>query len=141
MIELEGKFYSHHVSILVYPSAILIYVNPQRVEKCDLQSKKFKNPWLVQLATGAKRRVNAKVSKCPLEVGKQHIKVEFNILPLGSYDILLGMDWLEVHWSLVDYKEKVIYYKDEDVQVTKNCKELKNHLCCILIVVKPTPKI
>lgn len=36
-----------------------------------------------------------------------------NVLPLGSYDVLIGMDWLENHWSLVNCKTKTIYYRDE----------------------------
>ena len=38
---------------------------------------------------------------------------DLNVLPLGSYDILIGMDWLEKHWSLVNCKTKTIYYKDD----------------------------
>ena len=37
-----------------------------------------------------------------------------NILPLGSYDVLLGMDWLENHFTLVDCKENFIYYRMHD---------------------------
>ena len=37
-----------------------------------------------------------------------------NILPLWSYDVLLGMGWLEKHWTLVDCKEKIIYYRMHD---------------------------
>ena len=28
------------------------------------------------------------------------------MLPLGSYDILIGMDWLEKHWSVINCKTK-----------------------------------
>ena len=38
---------------------------------------------------------------------------DLNVLLLGSYDILIGMDWLEKHWSLVNYKTKTIYYKND----------------------------
>ena len=38
---------------------------------------------------------------------------DLNVLPLGSYDILIGMDWLEKDWSLVNCKTKTIYYKDD----------------------------
>lgn len=36
-----------------------------------------------------------------------------NILPLGSYDILIGMDWLEKHWSLINCKTKTINFRDD----------------------------
>lgn len=28
--------------------------------------------------------------------------------------MLLGMDWLEKHWTLIDCKEKVVYYRDQN---------------------------
>eukprot|EP00253_Pinus_taeda_P017694 PITA_17694 len=43
----------------------------------------------------------------------QPVTADLNVLPLGSYDILIGMDWLEKHWSLVDCKTKMIYYRDQ----------------------------
>eukprot|EP00253_Pinus_taeda_P012645 PITA_12645 len=42
----------------------------------------------------------------------QPVMANLNVLPLGSYDILIGMDWLEKHWSLVDCKTKIIYFRD-----------------------------
>ena len=92
MIELEGKIQIQSVSILVDLVANLSYIHPCIVKNCKLENQKFKNPWLVQLATGEKRRVNSKVSNCELVIGDQHIIVELNILPLGSYNILFGMD-------------------------------------------------
>ena len=105
---------NHDVFILIDLGASLGYINPKIVEVCYLQNPKFKNPWLVQLAIEAKRRVNAKVPNCSLEIGNQHINVEMNVLPLGSYDLLFGMDWLEEHWSLVNCKEKSISYLATD---------------------------
>eukprot|EP00253_Pinus_taeda_P008538 PITA_08538 len=113
MVEFEGKISNLTISILIDPGATLSYVSPKVVEQCSLQSVKFKNPWLVQLATGAKRRVTAKVNNCSFTIADQPVTADLNVLPLGSYDILIGMDWLEKHWSLVDCKTKVIYYRDQ----------------------------
>ena len=71
MIELEGKLLSKLVSILVDPGASLSYVNPKVVEICKLQSHKFRNPWLVQLAMGEKRKLCAKIPNCALEISEQ----------------------------------------------------------------------
>ena len=43
----------------------------------------------------AKRKVCANIPKCALEISEQQLTVDLNILPLGSYDVLLGLDWLE----------------------------------------------
>ena len=37
------------------------------------------------------------VEKCPLVMNGLITYVDLNVLPLGSYDILIGMDWLESH--------------------------------------------
>eukprot|EP00253_Pinus_taeda_P017231 PITA_17231 len=121
MVEFEGKISNLTISVLIDPGATLSYVNPKVVERCNLQSAKFKNPWLVQLATGAKRQVTAKINDCSFTIADQPITADLNILPLGSYDILIGMDWLEKHWSLVDCKTKVIYYRDQQ----GNSKEMQ----------------
>eukprot|EP00253_Pinus_taeda_P030790 PITA_30790 len=121
MVDFEGKISNLTISVLIDPGATLSYVNTKVVECCNLQSVKFKNPWLVQLATGAKRRVTAKINDCSFTIADQPITADLNILPLGSYDILIGMDWLEKHWSLVDCKTKIIYYRDQE----GNSKEMQ----------------
>jgi hypothetical protein len=40
-------------------------------------------------------------------------KPDLNILPLGSYDYLIGMDWLDPHHSLLDFHNKAFTYMDE----------------------------
>jgi len=40
--------------------------------------------------------------------------VNLNILPLGSYDILIGMDWLESHKDVIDYLHKNFSSVDEE---------------------------
>ena len=111
MIELEGTLLTEPVSILVDPGASLSYISPKLVELCKLKEQKFRNSWLVQLATGAKRKITTKIPNYVLEVAEQQIEVDLNILPLGSYDVLLGMDWLEKHWTVVDCKEKAISFR------------------------------
>jgi hypothetical protein len=51
--------------------------------------------WLVQLATGTKRKVAEFFLDFEFILDGQCIKIDLNILPLGSYDMIIGMDWLE----------------------------------------------
>ena len=113
MVEFEDKIFDLTVAFLIDPGATLSYISPKVVEHCKLQSVKYKNPWLVQLATGAERQVLAKVNDCSLTIAGQPVMADLNVLPLGSYDVLISMDWLEKCWSLVDCKTKIIYYRDE----------------------------
>ena len=73
MIECEGMIANQLVSILFNTGASLSYVSPKVVEMCQLQSSKFQNPWLVQLATGMKRRVVAKTEHYRVDIlGQQN---------------------------------------------------------------------
>ena len=57
MVKMEGKIVDQYVTVLIDPGASLSYISPQVVEKCKLKTKKFQQSWLVQLATGTKRKV------------------------------------------------------------------------------------
>jgi hypothetical protein len=41
-------------------------------------------------------------------------KVDLNIIPLGSYDCLIGKDWLENHCSVLDFYNKYFACLDEE---------------------------
>ena len=41
--------------------------------------------------------------------------VDLNILPLGSYDLLIGMDWLEKHRVILNYYDKTFSCLDDKV--------------------------
>jgi len=44
--------------------------------------------------------------------------VDLNIIPLGSYHVLIGMDWLESHHAILDfYNKSFICLTDEGQQV------------------------
>lgn len=70
MMELEGRIFDHPVSILIDQGVSLSYVSPGIVDECHLKHSKFKNPWLVQLATDAKRKACAKVEGCEIKLGE-----------------------------------------------------------------------
>ena len=78
--------------ILIETKASLSYVNPNIIESCHLQVTKFKDPWLVQLAIGAKRGVITKVDNYPVVLADDLIATNLNVFPLGSYDISIGMN-------------------------------------------------
>jgi hypothetical protein len=62
---------------------------------------------LVQLVTGAKRKPIELVKSCLMDMNGISTKADLNILPFGSYDCLIGMDWLDQHHVVLDYHNKV----------------------------------
>ena len=51
-------------------------------------------------STGTKRKVSEVIEKCPLDMDGLFTYANLNILPLGSYDILIGMDWKHTRLNL-----------------------------------------
>ena len=57
MVQIQGIIQNQSISILIDPGASLSYVSPSITKRCKLQLKRFEKSWLVQLATGTKRKV------------------------------------------------------------------------------------
>jgi hypothetical protein len=76
--------------------------------------RKHANSWLVQLATGTKRKVIEVIEACPFEMNEMHTQASLNILPLGSYDMLINMDWLETHKVKLDCFNKTMECEDDE---------------------------
>jgi hypothetical protein len=68
------------------------YIDPRVVESLQLSRIKHEKYWLVQLPTGTKRKVTELVKSCLVDMNGLRTKVELNIMPLGSYDYLIGME-------------------------------------------------
>jgi hypothetical protein len=102
MIEVEGMIDNRPLVILIDSGASHSYVDPRVVESLHLTKIEHEKSWLVQLATGTKRKVTKLVKSCSMDMKGMSTKAELNILPLGSYDCLIGMDWLDQHHALLD---------------------------------------
>jgi hypothetical protein len=108
VVEIESMILNHLVSILIDPGSNLSYIAPKAVDKCKLQPQKHTKPWLVQLANGTKRRIAKVIPACQLMLSEFPTQATLNILSLGSYDLLIGMDWIATHKSRLDCYHKTL---------------------------------
>ena len=106
VVEVAGKIVEQSISILIDPGSTHSCIAPIVVEVCALRKAKHRNSWLVQLATGTKRKFNEVVDKCPLVINGLSTCIDLNVLPVDSYDVLIGMDWLEAHGMNIDCYNK-----------------------------------
>jgi hypothetical protein len=95
MIEVEGNINNQPIYILIYLRASHSYLYPKMVERFQLPKIKIGKPWLVQLATCAKRKINEMVKACPMNMNGMNTKEYLKIIPLGYYDFLIVMDWMD----------------------------------------------
>ena len=66
---------------------------------------------------GMKRKVTKIVKDCRISFSSLNAIVNLNILLLGSYDILIGMDWLENHKAIIDGLHKSFDCMDEEGEI------------------------
>jgi hypothetical protein len=59
------------------------------------------------------KKENEMVKACPMEMNGLHAKADLNIIPLGLYDCLIGMDWLDRHHAILEYYNKAFTCLDE----------------------------
>jgi hypothetical protein len=112
VVEIEGKINDTQISILIDHGAMLIYITLDVVESNKLKKLKHAKSWLVQLETGTKRKVVDFIFDLEFILDGQRIKTNLNILPLGYYDMIIRLDWLEQHKAVLDCYTKILSYKD-----------------------------
>lgn len=101
------------ISILLDFGTSNSFISPSVVKYCNLVVAKQGIKWHVELAFGEKVLVESLLPGCKLEFGSVVTSVNLHILPLGSYDVILGMDWLSAHQAIIDFRHKSIHCQDD----------------------------
>jgi hypothetical protein len=73
------------------------------VERFHLPRRNLGKSWLVHLAIGSKRIINEMVKECIMDTNELSTRVDLNKIPLGSYDFLIGMNWLKKHHVVLEF--------------------------------------
>lgn len=97
MVEVDVKIAKQSIYVLIDPGSSHSSVTLKVVANCSLEKRKHSKPWLIQLTIGTKTKVSEVLMECPIELNGLLTKVDLNILPLGSYDSLICMDWFKNH--------------------------------------------
>jgi len=100
-IEVEGKINNHPIARLIDFGANHSYIDPKLVERFKLNICKYGKSWSVHLATGTKTKINELVKDFPVSMNGVGFKEYLNIIPLGSYECSIGMDFLDKHHAIL----------------------------------------
>ena len=114
IIVMDCKIYDQVISILIDLRSNYSSVSLDLLDKFGLSKELHAESWLVQLATGTKKRVHHSVRACTFDLNGMPTTTPLNVLSLGSYIMLLGMDWLYLHRNKVDCYDKGIECVDDN---------------------------
>jgi hypothetical protein len=76
----------------------------------ELEQDEFR---YVEIASGAKKKVRGKLKDCNIPLGDFVKNVNLYVTILGSYDIVIGVDWLESHDVILKCKMKILTLIDD----------------------------
>jgi len=92
IIDMDGKLCDQLISMLIDLGSNYSYVSPKLVDTRGLSKELHVESWLVKLATGMKNQVHHWVRVFSFDLNGMPTATNLNVLQLGSYNMLLGMD-------------------------------------------------
>jgi hypothetical protein len=113
MIQVEGNINNQTIAILIDSRAIHSYIYPKMVEILYFPRRKNGKYWLVQFSTRARTKINEMVKACPMDMNGLRTRAYLKILHLGSYECLIGMDWLDQNHDILDCYNKAFTCCDD----------------------------
>jgi hypothetical protein len=124
VIQLHAVLQNHEVLILVDSGSSTSFVNKQLADKLT-GAIPLKTPCRVHVADGSQHPCQAFIPQCTWFSQGQQFATDLKILPLGAYDVILGMDWLEEHNPNIDWVGKTLKFENTErkFQLQGHCSE------------------
>jgi hypothetical protein len=116
MLEMSGTIADHTLSILIDPGATESFIYGAALKRIKVKGVEHNEFSFVQMASGAKQKVGGKVMGCTLNLVDFVTRANLYVTILGSYDVVIGKDWLESHEEILNCKMKRLSLVDDEGQ-------------------------
>jgi hypothetical protein len=116
VLKTSSTIVDQNFSILIDLGAIERFVSSamlKRIKVKEFEQDEFR---YIEMASGDKQKVGAKVMDCRINLGDFVTKVNIYVMILGSYDIMISLEWLESHDVILNCKTKWLILTDDMVQ-------------------------
>jgi hypothetical protein len=94
MLKTSGTVANQILRILIDPSGTESFICGAVLKRIKVKAVKQDEFSFVEMALGAKQKVGGKVTGCTLNLGEFVTRANMYVMILGSYDVVIGMDWL-----------------------------------------------
>ncbi|GJT50296.1 putative reverse transcriptase domain-containing protein [Tanacetum coccineum] len=85
------------------------FMNTRFSSLLDIKPIKIKDSYEVELADGKIVSTNTILNGCTLSLVNHVFDIDLMWIKLGTFDIIIGMDWLVKHDAVIVYGEKVVH--------------------------------
>ena len=109
---LQGTVGDCPARILVDSGSTHDYVSTDFARKASLVTETREDNHWVQVADGTRIQAKSTVSS-PLRIGRYKTWLKARTLPVSSFDIILGLDWLRSANPIIDWEEMTMKVQDD----------------------------
>ena len=114
VVESSSKLNYVTVRILFDSGATDSFISPSALEKSGLAAYEYDDFKQVEMASREKQAVGPSVDNCIVDLGVCTTRLKVYVTALGTYDLIIGMDWLTAHRALVDCFTKRVFCVDDE---------------------------
>jgi hypothetical protein len=111
-LQLTAKIANHSATTLLDLGATGNFMDPRFQKKTGILGKLKAKPTLIRGLSGKEIETILEIKSRPLPITIQdHTKnINFDVTPLGEYNIILGVPWLQYHNPTIDWKTKNLQF-------------------------------
>nr|GEY95795.1 putative reverse transcriptase domain-containing protein [Tanacetum cinerariifolium] len=97
------------VFLLLFDSrANCSFISTEFVPLLNVKLSIVRPGYVIEVADGKKVKVDRIIHRCKLELGNSPFTINLISLGHGSFDVIVGMDWLSEHKAKIVCHEKVV---------------------------------
>jgi len=108
VVESIGIINGIKLKILFDTAAMDSFISSYALNKCGLAARKQNDFRQVEMASGELQSIDLSVEECKIDLGICSTKLKVYVTALGTYNLVIGMDWLEAHQAWVNCYGKII---------------------------------
>ncbi|KAI3685709.1 hypothetical protein L6452_34966 [Arctium lappa] len=99
---------SHYASVLFDSGADRSFISLKFKPKICLKSQKLLEPYTIEFANGQEVRAKDVITNCTLNLANREFSINLIPIELGSFDVVVGMDWLSKNRAEICCSEKTV---------------------------------
>nr|GEU83141.1 reverse transcriptase domain-containing protein [Tanacetum cinerariifolium] len=99
---------NHYASILFDTGADMSFVSTTFSSLIDITPTTLDHYYDVELANGKIIRINTIIRGCTLNFLDHPFNINLMLVELGSFDVIVSMDWLAKHHAVIDCAKKIM---------------------------------
>jgi hypothetical protein len=113
VVDSSGTLNHINVKILFNFGATDCFISPSTLERSGLAAYEHDDFKQVEMASREKQAVGPSVDNYLVDIGVCTTRLKVYVTALKTYDLIIGMDWLEAHRAMVDCFAKRVLCVDD----------------------------